>query len=613
MYTKEGQDFPVARIVRLISGVFVFCIFCSSVTYSEEIKSVKIGVLTQHGPGKCLAKWGPTAEYLTESVAGWSFSIVPLMPDELYSAVGEGDVDFALATSSLYVELEVFHGAGRIATLRNVYPDGMYTYFGGVLFCRSDRDDIRELEDFRGKKLMGLHKEACTAWHAVWLEMLENGVDPFKDLGNIEFGGSHKAIVEAVRNGSVDIGAVRSDTFERMKVAGSIKPDEFRVIHELRQEHEDVPFSHSTEVFSEKPIAKLNHTPDELAEKVAAALIAMSPDSPAAKAADCGGWTIPHNYQSVHDCLKTLRVSPYEDYGKVTLTSVFVQYGPWIVAIVVLIALVVGSVILIMVLRDRLSSAQKVILEHQISPGTVARIRDELSPYLQKQYMGRNDFEGFHSERVYALLAKAPSIATLVEHPAVLALADAILPKNYLLSSALAINVHPGETAQSFHIDDAPGGGPDVPRPRAPFGVSSIWALDDFTDTNGATEVIPGSHRWPAERTAGPEEAVQVLMPAGSVVVFAGNLIHRGGANRASTSRLAVTPQYCMPWMRQLENMTLAVPPELAGRYSERVQGLLGYSVNDPGFMGHVNGLHPKRLIREDYLGRKYRDDLPPS
>ena len=254
-----------------------------------------------------------------------------------------------------------------------------------------------------------------------------------------------------------------------------------------------------------------------------------------------------------------------------------------------------------------------VILEHQISPETVAGIRAGLAPYLQKQHMGRNDFEGFRSERVYALLAKAPVIATLIEHPTVLALADALLPKNYLLSSALAINVHPGETAQSFHIDDAPGGGPDIPKPRPLFGISSIWALDDFTGSNGATEVIPGSHRWPADRTPRPEDAVPVLMPAGSVVVFAGNLIHRGGANRAGKPRLAVTPQYCMPWMRQLENMTLAVPPDMAGRYSERIQGLLGYSVNDPGFMGHVNGLHPKRLIRDDYRGRKYRDDLPPS
>lgn len=254
-----------------------------------------------------------------------------------------------------------------------------------------------------------------------------------------------------------------------------------------------------------------------------------------------------------------------------------------------------------------------IILEQQLSTSQVDEIRTELSPFLQKQHMGRNDFEGFQSERVYALLAKAPSIAAIIEHPAVLAIIDRLLPQNYLLSSALAINVHPGETPQNFHIDDVPGGGPDVAGPRPPFGISTIWAFDDFTQDNGATEIIPGSHRWPADRQPREEEAVKVLMPAGSVVVFAGNLIHRGGANHASRARLAITPQYCMPWLRQLENMTLAVPPEVAGQYSKRIQGLLGYSVVDPGFMGHVNGLHPKRLIDADYQGRKYRDDLPRS
>ena len=367
MYDKGEKDLLRARIIRLVLAVFAFGTFCLCSSYAQERKSAKIGVLTQHGPEQCLAKWGPTAVYLTDTVSGWSFSIVPLTPDELYEAVREGQVDFVLATSSLYVELELLYGASRIATLRNVYAKGMYTYFGGVLFCRSDRSDIRELNDFRGKKLMGLHEEACTAWHAVWLEMRDNGIDPFKELGNIEFGGSHKAIFEAVRGGDVDVGAVRSDTFERMKVTGKIKPDEFRVIHELRQEHADVPFSHSTKVFSEKPIAKLKDTPDELAEKVSAALIEMPHESPAAKAAECGGWTIPHNYQSLHECLKTLRVSPYEDYGKVTLASVFRQYGPWIVTVTVLIALMVGSLMFILALRNRLSSAQKVILEHQIT------------------------------------------------------------------------------------------------------------------------------------------------------------------------------------------------------------------------------------------------------
>jgi len=251
------------------------------------------------------------------------------------------------------------------------------------------------------------------------------------------------------------------------------------------------------------------------------------------------------------------------------------------------------------------------VLERRLEAPVLADIRAELEPYLRRQNMGRNDFEGFRSERVYALLAKAPSVAKLVEHPDVLALVDRLLPPNYLLSAALAINVHPGETPQSFHIDDAAGGDP-VGRPRPWFGISSIWALDDFTESNGATEVVPGSHTWPAGLEPGEEEVEKVLMPAGSVVVFAGNLLHRGGANRADTVRLAITPQYCAPWMRQIENMVLAVPPDVAGRYSERVQALLGYSIVDPGFMGYVDGMHPRRLIDPEYLGRRRRGDLPP-
>jgi ectoine hydroxylase-related dioxygenase (phytanoyl-CoA dioxygenase family) len=250
------------------------------------------------------------------------------------------------------------------------------------------------------------------------------------------------------------------------------------------------------------------------------------------------------------------------------------------------------------------------VIEGALSADEIATTKAELAPYLGKRHMGRNDFEGFCTERVYALLAKAPSIAGIVEHPETLAIVDALLPDNYLLSANLAINVHPGETPQRFHRDDS--GGAFLPMPRPMVGVSTIWAYDDFTADNGATEVIPGSHLWDQERLPDASEAVKVTMPAGSVIVFAGNLFHRGGANRSRTTRLAITPQYCWPMLRQLENMTLAVPPEAARQYSDRVQALLGYSINDPGFMGYVDGLHPKRLIDPDYVGRKYRDDLPP-
>ena len=252
------------------------------------------------------------------------------------------------------------------------------------------------------------------------------------------------------------------------------------------------------------------------------------------------------------------------------------------------------------------------IIENAMSADLMARIREELDPFCQGKYPGRNNFEGTRTERVYALLAKAPSVAEIIEHPATLALIDQLLPKNFLLSAALSILVHPGETPQPFHYDDGIAGLP-VYKPRPRFGVSTIWAFDDFTENNGATEVIPGSHRWSEDRQPREAEAIKVLMPAGSVIVFDGALVHRGGANTSNADRLAITPQYCNPGLRQIENMVLSVPPSIAGNYSERIQNMLGYSIIEPSFMGYVDGVHPRKLIDRSYPGRKYRPELPPS
>ena len=247
---------------------------------------------------------------------------------------------------------------------------------------------------------------------------------------------------------------------------------------------------------------------------------------------------------------------------------------------------------------DRLDADGYVVLERAVGDDVLERIRDELDPYLGNDALhGRNDFEGFATNRVYALLAKAPSVAELVEHEAVVAILDALLLPGCLLSANLAINLLPGETRQNLHFDD---GFYRIPRPRPPIGVSAIWAIDEFTADNGATQIIPGSHRWGTETpTEDDEGIVTVAMPAGSVVVFLGTLWHRGGANRSDRSRLAITPQYCEPWARQQEQMVLSVGTAAAG-FSPRIQGFLGYSIHPP-FMGHVNGMHPLRLLDPGY------------
>ena len=242
------------------------------------------------------------------------------------------------------------------------------------------------------------------------------------------------------------------------------------------------------------------------------------------------------------------------------------------------------------------------VIEDAIGPEVIERLRAELAPHLQGRQMGRNDFEGYRSERVYRLLAKAPTVARLIEHPAVLDVVERCLHESFLLSAALVVNLHPGETPQGYHQDDALGA---PPPPRAPQGVSTIWALDEFTEANGATQVIPGSHRWdrvPQEPEWDGLEPLgrPLLLRAGSVAIFPGTLYHRAGGNRSRRQRLGLTIQYCQPWLRQLENMMLATPPELAARYSKRIQELVGYSLVAGTFVGYVDGRHPRKLIPND-------------
>lgn len=235
-----------------------------------------------------------------------------------------------------------------------------------------------------------------------------------------------------------------------------------------------------------------------------------------------------------------------------------------------------------------------VVIEDIVDPDEVAEIRAALEPHFTP-HTGRNNFEGFGTRRLYAVLEKTFACNRLVEHPVILGLLDRILEPNYLLSQLQAIDILPGEAAQPLHHDD---GFYPVPRPRPPLGAATIFAIDDFTPENGATVVIPGSHRWD-DRAPGPEDRAQpVVMKAGSAVFFVGTLWHGGGANRADAGRLCVTAQYCAPWCRQQENFALSVSRERVKLCSEHVRRMLGYSIHPP-FMGFVNGLHPKRLLED--------------
>lgn len=234
-----------------------------------------------------------------------------------------------------------------------------------------------------------------------------------------------------------------------------------------------------------------------------------------------------------------------------------------------------------------------VIVEGLVDAQTLAAIRADVVPRFEYAG-GRTRVEGFKTRRLYAVPDKTFVCNPLVEHPLVLALLDRVLRPNYLLSQLQVIEIAPGEEAQPLHYDAAfyP-----FARPRPPLAAATVFAIDGFTADNGATQLIPRSHQWDDARAPGPEDrAIPAVMPAGSMVLFLGSLWHGGGANRSAEPRLAVTAQYCQPYLRTQENYSLGLSRERAAACSEHMQRLLGYSIHPP-FMGMVDGKHPKRTL----------------
>ncbi|MEM8499705.1 MAG: phytanoyl-CoA dioxygenase family protein [Pseudomonadota bacterium] len=233
-----------------------------------------------------------------------------------------------------------------------------------------------------------------------------------------------------------------------------------------------------------------------------------------------------------------------------------------------------------------------IILTDLVSDEQMQQLRSEAEPHLQM--MGRNSFEGERTQRIYGLPEKIRAADPFIAHPLILAHLDRLLLPNYLLSQAQVINILDDSPAQPLHIDD---GFYPLPRPRPAISVATVFAIDDFTENNGATVAIPGSHVWGEDRIPRPEDkTVKAIMPAGSCILFMGNLWHGGGENRSDASRLALTAQYCEPWARTQENYFLSVSKETAASVSENLRRMLGYSIHPP-FMGMYNGMHPKRKL----------------
>ncbi len=355
----------MAGVGRFIH-VFLFltgllCLTCSvSAAATDETNTINIGVLARRGPEACLLEWSPTAEYLSERMPDTSFHIVPLTFQEIASAVENGRVDFVIANPYVYVELQNLYGVSRMATTKRLSPQGYTPLFGGIIFCRTDRRKINSIEDLKGKSFAAVDETSFGGWMVAWRELQRFGINPFRDFAALTFNGTHDDVIVAVRDGKADAGTVATPVLEQMIAEGKITPDTFRILN--KQTQPGFPYALSTRLYPEWPFARLKHTPDELAEKVAIFLLGMPMHSAAAKAAGSAGWTVPFDYASVEACMRELRVGIYKDYGKITMTLLFTEYRWQVLSVMVTLTVMAGLLVHFRQLNRRLRRSESTLL-----------------------------------------------------------------------------------------------------------------------------------------------------------------------------------------------------------------------------------------------------------
>ena len=244
-----------------------------------------------------------------------------------------------------------------------------------------------------------------------------------------------------------------------------------------------------------------------------------------------------------------------------------------------------------------------VIIEDFLAPEVLDEIKSDLMPRLNAKSVGNNEFTGFQTRRMSALFAYTRRMADIATHPLYLPAAERIVNKpvgywsgeyRHQMSPGLRIGatqliqIGPGQPAQTLHRDDwaflwrHPTCGREA-------RLQIMIAMTEFTAENGGTLVIPGSHTWGDERVPDVEEAIATVMKPGSALIFLGSLYHAGGANlTANQYRSGLSMGLDAGNVRQEENMYLALPREVLMTYSEKIQRLLGWSVNASNYMGWI-------------------------
>jgi len=296
-----------ALLALLLLCLGVPALAAAAETANAEV--LRIGVLAYRGQERALSDWQPHADYLTQKLAPLRFEIVPLTLAEFPQAVSERRIDLLITNTGHYVELEVGGTVARIATMRIAGPKGPVDRFGGTVIARAERDDLKTYADLRRQRLIVPDITAFGGWQVHLPEARAAGIDLIRHTRAVIEVNNQDKVVQGVLDGTADAGFVRSDLIESLAAVGKLDLAALRVVGARSTPH--FPYAHSTQLYPHWPFARLDHVPEELTRNILIALLELPPEHAAARAAGLYGWTLPHNYQAVHDLFLDFRLGPY--------------------------------------------------------------------------------------------------------------------------------------------------------------------------------------------------------------------------------------------------------------------------------------------------------------
>ncbi|WP_265948902.1 sensor histidine kinase [Dechloromonas sp. A34] len=298
---------------------------------------VAIGVFAYQGERAAISDWTPLVRYLNKALPEHHFRLENHDAEGLRKAIAGHRIDLVITNPGYYIAMEAEFGLSRIATLESPGTPALKA-LGSVVLARADRSDLNELSDLAGKRVAAVAPEAFGGYLLAAREMLRRGVEPEADLEELRFIGLPMTrIVEAVQKGEVDAGIVRACLAEQMAARGELRLSDFRVLSALPDKA--LPCALSTPLYPNWPIAVTRQTDPVLAKQVARALLAMT------DADDSLNWTVPADYQPVHDLYRELRIGPYAYLRDITPEGLARRFWPWLLGMLaVLIAWIIHTV-----------------------------------------------------------------------------------------------------------------------------------------------------------------------------------------------------------------------------------------------------------------------------